>query len=168
MLQNIHAGRRIHMLLVVFASALVIAATYVWILRTSTSTVALDNFSGEEVMLLVAEQHPNDDVEICIQEETSDFAAQPHPHGLPTPSPIPDEIHELLKQRYALADDHEHRHFERHRLLLVSWDTTTRDHGVDAGKELGSVFEFHHLMDDQGAFWGIVYTGTMYECSVED
>lgn len=168
MLQHIQASRRVHPLLVIVTGLLVIAAAYVWILRTSTPTVALDNLSGEEVMLLVIDQHPNDDVEICVQEETSDFAAQPHPHGITTATRISDEIHDLLEQRYALADDHEHRHLEGDRLLLVSWDTTTRDRGVGASKELGSVFEFHHLKDDQRAFWEVAYTGTMYECSAED
>ena len=146
---------------------LAIVAAYVWIVRTSTTVVALDNLSGEEVLGLVGAHHAAKGMEICAEEESSDIAAEPYQHGL-TNSDLPgDDILQLLAQRGAILDDHEHRHYDTHRLLLVSWDTTAFELGEGYGKELGSVFELHHLKDETGTSWEIVYTATVFECPIE-
>ena len=60
-------------------------------------------------------------------------------------------------------EDYEQRHFDTHRLLLISWDATSKDLGEGYGPQLGSVYELHYLEDETSVGWGVVYSGSVLE-----
>ena len=167
MLNHTQQIRRRNIILLVIAVLMASAAAYVWVSRASTPVAALDNLSGEEVLMMVLAQHTEQDDVVCAEEESSDFAAETRHHGLSNSAAPPAEIKRALAHRNASIDDHEHRHFENHRVLLVSWDSTSVDLGEGYGQELGSVFELHYLKDGEGYFWDIAYTASVHECPPE-
>ena len=149
--------------------AVVIAAIVVWVDRGSPSAIVLDNLSGEEVHDLIMQQQSDGDLEICGASTISDIEAiRSVPHGLDSTSEVPEEVVEAIEAHYSVVDDHEQRHFDTHRLLLISWDPTSIDLGEGYGAELGSVYELHYLEDENSIGWGVVYSGAVYECRPED
>ena len=145
--------------------AVVIAAIVVWVDRRPPSAIALDNLSGEEVHTLVAQRHDDGDLEICGEDTTANIQSIGKvAHGLDSTSEVPAEVVTAIEARGANLEDHEQRHFDTYRLLLVSWDPTSRDLGERYGAELGSVYELHYLEDENSIGWGVVYSGTVFEC----
>ena len=101
--------------------AVVIAAIVVWVDRRSPSAIALDNLSGGEVHDLIMQQQSDGDLEICGASTISDIEAiRSVPHGLDSTSEVPEEVVEAIEAHYSVVDDHEQRHFDTHRLLLIS------------------------------------------------
>ncbi len=145
--------------------AAVIAAVLVWMNRGAPAVTALDNLSGEEVHTLVAQRHDDGDLEICGEDTTANIQSIGKvAHGLDSTSEVPAEVVTAIEARGANLEDHEQRHFDTYRLLLVSWDPTSRDLGERYGAELGSVYELHYLEDENSIGWGVVYSGTVFEC----
>ena len=145
--------------------AAVIVAVLVWMNRGAPAATALDNLSGGDVHGLIMEQHDDGDREICGEEMTANVQSIGKvAHGLDSMSEVPSEVVETIEAHYSVVDDHEQRHFDTHRLLLISWDPTLKDLGEGYGAELGSVYELHYLEDETSIGWGVVYSGTVFEC----
>ncbi len=131
----------------------------------STGAPALDNLSGGDVHALVMERHDDRDREICGTERFADIEAERVvSHGLDSTSEVPLEVAAELELYGASLEDHEQRHFDTHRLLLISWDPTSRDLGDEYGAELGSVYELLYVEDKNSIGWVAVYSGTVFEC----
>ena len=145
--------------------AAVIAAVLVWVNRGTPAATALDNLSGEEVHTLLAQRHDDGDREICGTELTVHIESIGSvPHGLDSTSEVPVEAAALIEEYGAALDDHEQRHFDTHRILLVSWDPTSKALSAERGPQLGSVYELHYLEDETSIGWGVVYSGSVFEC----
>ena len=160
---RLHRARRL--LIMGLLIAAVVTAVVVWVDRGAPAAIALDNLSGEAVHSLVAQQHDDGDREICGVSTISDVEAiRDVAHGLDSTSEIPPEVAAELELYGASLEDHEQRHFDTHRLLLISWDPTSRDLGDEYGAELGSVYELLYVEDKNSIGWVAVYSGTVFEC----
>lgn len=145
--------------------ATIIVAVLVWVNRSAPAAIALDGLDGEDVHALVAQSHDDGSREICGEDVTAHFATVGAvAHGLDSTSEVPAEAVTALEESGGNLDDHEERHFDTHRLLLISWDPTSKDLGERYGAELGSVYELHYLEDETAVGWGVVYSGTVFEC----
>ena len=137
--------------------------------RGPPSPDELAQLSGSAVHDLIMERHDDGDREICGMARIPDIeAVGVVPHGLASTSEVPAEAVALIEFSGARIEDYEQRHFDTHRLLLISWDATSRDLGQGYGAELGSVYELHYLEDERSIGWGDVYWGNVHECRPED
>ena len=149
-------------------TAAVIVAVAVWLDRRAPVATALDNLSGSAVHGLIMERHDDGDREICGEDRTADIEAiGAVPHGLDAMSEIPAEAIAAIEEHGARLEDYEQRHFDTHRLLLISWDATSKDLGEGYGPQLGSVYELHYLEDETSVGWGVVYSGSVLECPAD-
>ncbi len=149
--------------------AAVIGAVVVWVHRGAPVVTALDNLSGGSVHALVMQQYDDQSPGICGAAAVSDVeAVRVVDHGLDSTSDVPAEVVAELDLYGANLEDHEQRHFDTHRLLLISWDPTSQNLGEEYGEELGSVYELHYLEDENSVGWAVVYSATVYECRPED
>ena len=138
--------------------------------RGPPSSDELTKLSGSAVHDLIMEQHDDSDQGICGTARIPDIEAiGVVPHGLDSASEVPAEVVALIEGFFGdRIEDYEQRHFDTHRLLLISWDATSRDLGEGYGAELGSVYELHYLEDETSIGWGDVYWGNVHECRPED
>ena len=149
--------------------AMIIAVAVVWLDRRAPAAIALDTLDGPAMHDLVTKHHAGEDREICGMARIPDIeAVGVVPHGLTSTSEVPAEAVALIEFYGDRVEDYEQRHFDTHRLLLISWDATSRDLGQGYGAELGSVYELHYLEDEHSIGWGDVYWGNVYECRPED
>lgn len=150
--------------------AAVVTAVLVWVNRTAPAATALNNLSGPAVHDLIMERHDDGEREICGEDVTADYVGAVVAHGLDSTSEVPAEAVAEIERLGSNLNDHEQRHFDTHRLLLISWDATTKDLGEGYGAEFGSVYELHYWEDEISASvgWGVVYSGTVFECRPED
>ncbi len=136
--------------------------------RGPPSSSELADLSGEDVLDLLGDEHDDGDREICGEDRTVDIEAiGAVSHGLDATSEIPAEVIAAIEERGARLDDYEQRHFDTHRLLLISWDATSKDLGEGYGPQLGSVYELHYLEDETSVGWGVVYSGSVLECPAD-
>jgi hypothetical protein len=152
--------------------AVTIAALTVWLLRDTTDVIALDDLDPSTLLGMVMERAAEETgLDVCGEEVTADVAAESLHHGLDSNSEMPPEIAAevafAIEQYGGELEDHEQRHFDTHRALLISWDATSKDLGEGFGPELGSVYEVHFLTDDDGEGWNVVFAGTAYECPAD-
>ena len=146
-----------------------ITAVAVWLDRRAPAAIALDTLDGPAMHDLVTKRHTDGDRQICGMARVPDIEAiGVVPHGLDSASEVPAEAVALIEFYGDRVEDYEQRHFDTHRLLLISWDATSRDLGQGYGAELGSVYELHYLEDEHSIGWGDVYWGNVYECRPED
>ncbi len=137
--------------------------------RGPPSSDELVQLDGPAVHDLVTKHHAGEDREICGMARIPDIeAVGVVPHGLASTSEVPVEAVALIEFSGARLEDYEQRHFDTHRLLLISWDATSRDLGEGYGAELGSVYELHYLEDETSIGWSDVYWGNVHECRPED
>lgn len=156
---------RLLIALLLIAPVLVVACAD----RGPPSSDELNDLSGPAVHDLIMDQHDDSDQGICGMARISDIEAiGVVPHGLDSASEVPAEVVALIEFSGARLEDYEQRHFDTHRLLLISWDATSRDLGEGYGAELGSVYELHYLEDETSIGWGDVYWGNVHECRPED
>ncbi len=149
--------------------AMIIAVAVVWLDRRAPAAIALDTLDGPAMHDLVTKHHAGEDREICGMARIPDIeAVGVVPHGLASTSEVPVEAVALIEFSGARLEDYEQRHFDTHRLLLISWDATSRDLGEGYGAELGSVYELHYLEDETSIGWSDVYWGNVHECRPED
>ena len=138
--------------------------------RGPPSSDELTKLSGPAVHDLIMEQHNDRDQGVCGTLSQPDYEddenSETRPHGLDATSEVPAGAIAAIEERGANLDDYEQRHFDTHRLLLISWDRTSADLGPGYDAELGSVFELYHEVDlrDGSAIWYIVFTGSVLEC----
>lgn len=136
--------------------------------RGPPSPSELADLSGENVLDLLGDEHDDGGREICGEDETAHIATTGAvAHGLDSTSEVPAEAVSALEESGGNLDDHEQRHFDTHRLLLISWDPTSVDLGEGYGPELGSVYELHYLGDETSIGWGVVYSGSVFECPAD-
>ena len=130
----------------------------------------LAELSGPAVHDLIMDRHDDGEREICGEDVTADYVGAVVAHGLDSTSEVPAEAVAGIERLGSNLNDHEQRHFDTHRLLLISWDATTKDLGEGYGAEFGSVYELHYWEDEISASvgWGVVYSGTVFECRPED
>ena len=160
---RLHRARRFLTLVLLIAA--IIAAVVVWVDRGGPAAIALDNLSGEAVHSLVAQQHDDGDRDICGVSTISDIEIiRDVAHGLDSTSEIPPEVAAELELYGASLEDYEQRHFDTYRLLLISWDPTSKDLGEGYGAELGSVYELLYVEDENSIGWAAVYRGSVLEC----
>ena len=137
--------------------------------RGPPSSDELVQLDGPAVHDLVTKRHAGGDREICGMARIPAIEAiGVVPHGLASTSEVPVEAVALIEFSGARLEDYEQRHFDTHRLLLISWDATSRDLGEGYGAELGSVYELHYLEDETSIGWSDVYWGNVHECRPED
>lgn len=145
--------------------ATIVVAVLVWVNRGAPTAIALNGLDGEDVHTLVAQAHDDGARKICGEDVTAHIATEGAvAHGLDSTSEVPAEAIAVLEEYGSNLDDHEQRHFDTHRLLLISWDPTSVDLGEGYGPELGSVYELHYLEDETSIGWGVVYSGSVFEC----
>lgn len=148
--------------------AVIVAVVLVWVNRGAPTAIALSGLDGEDVHTLVAQSHDDGARKICGEDETAHIATTGAvAHGLDSTSEVPAEAVSALEESGGNLDDHEQRHFDTHRLLLISWDPTSVDLGEGYGPELGSVYELHYLEDETSIGWGVVYAGSVFECPAD-
>ena len=135
--------------------------------RGPPSSSELADLSGEDVLDLLGDEHDDGDREICGEDSTSDYEGATVAHGLDFTSEVPAEAVAEIERLGSKLDDHEQRHFDTHRLLLISWDPTSADLGEGYGTELGSVYELHYWEDEHSIGWGVVYSGSVFECPAD-
>ena len=137
--------------------------------RDPPSWEELAELSGGDVLGLVGDRYYSGSREICGEDVTPDYeydGGETRPHGIDGTSTVPAGAVAAVEAFGGVVEDHEHRHFDTHRLLLISWDRTSADLGGDYGVELGSVFELHHEVNvnDGSATWFVVYSGSIFDC----
>ncbi len=138
--------------------------------RGPPSSDELADLRGWDVLALVGDEHDGGGRELCGTASEPDYEddenSETRPHGLDATSEVPAQAAAAVEEFGGVVEDHEHRHFDTHRLLLISWDRTSADLGPGYGVELGSVFELYHEVDlrDGSATWYVVYTGNVFEC----
>ena len=151
------------------APLLLIAAVVGCVDRDPPSWEELAELSGDGVLDLVGERYYSGSRQICgamVSPDYEDDGSETRPHGLDGSSTVPAGAVAAVEELGGVVEDHEHRHFDTHRLLLISWDRTSADPDRDYGVDLGSVFELHHEVnvDDGSATWYVVFSGSVFDC----
>ena len=153
-------ARRLLAAVLLVASVLVVGCAD----RGPPSSDELAQLSGEDVLGLVGDEHDGGGREICGEDSTSDYEGATVAHGLDFTSEVPAEAVAEIERLGSKLNDYEQQHFDTHRLLLISWDPTSADLGEGYGTELGSVYELHYWEDEHSIGWGVVYSGSVFEC----
>ena len=145
--------------------AIISAAAVVWLARTSEPATALEGKSSHQVLKELEHLIVADGVRACTEQEILTVDGYHSAHGLRPNAEIPRAVRALVEGHGVSFEDHEQRHIDKHRILLVSRDRITR-HEFAGVEILAHIVELHWVEGGEmgtGRF-EIVHAAAIIEC----